>query len=82
MTQSATGQRWELPDDATDRCARLIAQRHGLPHLLACVLAMRGVEVEEVLRYLDPDLREPDPGPLLHEGHGTGGRTLQACNPP
>ncbi len=48
ITRSATGRRWELPDDAADRHARLIAQRHDLPHLLACVLAMRGIEVEEV----------------------------------
>ena len=64
MTRSATGRRWELPDDAADRSARLIAQRHDLPHLLACVLAMRGIEVEEVPQYLDPDLRELTPDPF------------------
>ena len=64
MTRSATGRRWELPDDAADRHARLIAQRHDLPHLLACVLAMRGIEVEEVPQYLDPDLRELTPDPF------------------
>ena len=64
MTRSATGRRWELPDDAADRSARLIAQRHDLPYLLACVLAMRGVEVEEVPQYLDPDLRELTPDPF------------------
>ena len=64
MTRSSTGRRWELPDDATDRSAQLIAQRHDLPHLLACVLAMRGIEVEEVPQYLDPDLREMTPDPF------------------
>ena len=64
MTRSATGRRWELPDDAADRSARMIAQRHDLPHLLACVLAMRGIEVEEVPQYLDPDLRELTPDPF------------------
>ncbi len=64
MTRSATGRRWELPDDAADRSARMIAQRHDLPHLLACVLAMRGIEAEEVPQYLDPDLRELTPDPF------------------
>ena len=67
MTRSATGQNWELPDDATGRYARLIAQRYGLPHLLACVLAMRGIEIEEVPRYLDPDLKTLTPDPFCIE---------------
>ena len=40
-----------------------IAQRHGLPELLARVLAGRGVEPDEVEAYLDPSVRRlmPDP---------------------
>ena len=64
MTQSATGRHWELPDPAADRRAQLIAQYHDLSHPLACVLAMRGIEVKEVPQYLDPDLRELTPDPF------------------
>ena len=40
-----------------------MVQRHGLPELLARVVAGRGVELEEVTAYLDPSLKNllPDP---------------------
>jgi single-stranded-DNA-specific exonuclease len=43
-----------------------IAQQHGLPELLARVLAGRGVAVEEVESFLDPTIRRlmPDPSVL------------------
>ena len=51
-----------------------IAQRHGLPELLARVLAGRGVEPDEVEAYLDPSVRRlmPDPHVLVDDGGGIG----------
>jgi single-stranded-DNA-specific exonuclease len=46
--------------------ALAIAQRHGLPELLARVLAGRGIAIDEVESFLDPTVRRlmPDPSVL------------------
>ena len=48
------------------RARSTIAQRHGVPELLARVLAGRGVEPDEVAAYLDPSIKRlmPDPHTL------------------
>jgi single-stranded-DNA-specific exonuclease len=64
VSRSATGRTWRDRLDARGQARALaIAQRHGLPELLARVLAGRGVEVETVEAFLDPSLRRllPDP---------------------
>jgi len=64
VAQSATGKTWRDRLDARGAAQALaIAQRHGLPELLARVLAGRGVEVDAVEAYLDPTIRRllPDP---------------------
>jgi single-stranded-DNA-specific exonuclease len=64
VARSATGRAWRDRLDARGRAVALtIAQRHGLPELLARVLAGRGVEADEVEAFLDPTLRRllPDP---------------------
>ena len=67
MTRSALGRAW------LDRCnpmaatiATAIAQGHGVPDVLARVLAGRGVAVHEVPGFLAPKLRDllPDPHQL------------------
>jgi single-stranded-DNA-specific exonuclease len=61
---SATGRTWRDRLDARGQTRALaIAQRHGLPELLARILAGRGVEAEAVEAFLDPSLRRllPDP---------------------
>jgi single-stranded-DNA-specific exonuclease len=67
VERSATGRVWRdrLDERGTAR-ALAIAQRHELPELLARILAGRGVEVEEAVRYLDPTVRDlmPDPSVL------------------
>src|SRR5438046_8554707 len=67
VDNSATGRAWRdrLDERGTAR-ALAIAQRHGLPELLARVLAGRNVEVDEVAAFLDPTLRAlmPDPHTL------------------
>ena len=64
VERSATGRAWrDRLDERGQTRAMTIAQRHGLPELLARVLAGRGVEPEEVEAYLDPSVRRlmPDP---------------------
>jgi single-stranded-DNA-specific exonuclease len=67
VEQSATGRAWRDRLDARGQArAMAIAQRHGLPELLARVLAGRGVEPDAVEAYLDPSIRRlmPDPHTL------------------
>ncbi len=64
VERSTTGRAWRDRLDARGQTrAVTIAQRHGLPELLARVLAGRGVEPDEVEAYLDPSVRRlmPDP---------------------
>ena len=67
VERSATGRIWRDRLDARGQAQALaIAQRHGLPELLARVLAGRGVEPEAVEAFLDPSIRRlmPDPHQL------------------
>jgi len=60
---SALGQRWVLPDAASQRTAAALQQSLGLPALVAGVLAQRGfTEGTEVAAFLNPRLEHlPDP---------------------
>ncbi|OLP59973.1 single-stranded-DNA-specific exonuclease RecJ [Xaviernesmea oryzae] len=67
VEQSATGQRWIARlDQAGLNRSLAIAQVHGLPELVARVLAGRGVVQDDALRFLDPTIRDlmPDPRSL------------------
>jgi single-stranded-DNA-specific exonuclease len=64
VTSSFRGRRWRERLDAQGRGTALaIAQRHGVPDVLARVLAGRGVRLDMLPGYLKPTLRElvPDP---------------------
>jgi single-stranded-DNA-specific exonuclease len=64
VEKSATGRAWrDRLDERGQARATTIAQRHGVPELLARVLAGRGVEPDEVAAYLDPTIKRllPDP---------------------
>ncbi len=64
VEKSATGRTWrDRLDERGQARALTIAQRHGVPELLARVLAGRGVEPDEVAAYLDPTIKSllPDP---------------------
>ncbi|MCF3639870.1 single-stranded-DNA-specific exonuclease RecJ [Rhizobium sp. TRM95111] len=68
VEQSASGQRWVARlDQAGENRALAISQSHGLPELIARVLAGRGVGFDEAVDFLDPTLRRlmPDPGELV-----------------
>jgi single-stranded-DNA-specific exonuclease len=67
VEKSATGRAWrDRLDERGAARALTIAQRHGVPELLARVLAGRGVEPDEVAAYLDPTIKGllPDPHTL------------------
>lgn len=67
VTNSVTRRAWR------DRCgpregqtALAIHQRHGLPEILARIIACRGVDLDDVDNFLDPSIRNmmPDPSTL------------------
>jgi single-stranded-DNA-specific exonuclease len=64
VERSATGRAWrERLDDRGSARSLAIAQRHGVPEMLARILAGRNVEVDGVEAYLDPTIKRlmPDP---------------------
>src|SRR5947209_8137254 len=64
VERSACGRTWrDRLDERGAARALAIAQQHGLPDLLARVLAGRHVAVDEVAMFLDPTLRSLMPVP-------------------
>ncbi|WP_434723017.1 single-stranded-DNA-specific exonuclease RecJ [Mesorhizobium sp. RIZ17] len=64
VRQSATGVSWEHRlTERQDMAALAIAQGHGVPDIVARVLAGRGVSAEQTERFLDPTIRELLPNP-------------------
>ncbi|MEP9374154.1 single-stranded-DNA-specific exonuclease RecJ [Mesorhizobium sp. KR1-2] len=64
VRRSATGLSWEHRlNERQEMTALAIAQGHGVPDIVARVLAGRGVGAEETARFLDPTIRDllPDP---------------------
>lgn len=67
VERSLTGRRWvSRLDEGEARIAVTIAQRHGLPDIVARILAGRGVAPDDVPDFLDPALKRllPDPSVL------------------
>lgn len=67
VRRSATGIFWEHRlSDRQDMIALAIAQGHGVPDIVARVLAGRGVQTADAARFLDPTIRDllPDPASL------------------
>lgn len=68
VTRSAAGRPWrDRMDEAARAQALAIAQVHGLPDILARVLAGRGVDAEGAPGFLEPAIRDsmPDPSTLV-----------------
>lgn len=64
--RSVSGQRWsQRLDQAGLNRALAIAQTHGIPELIARVLAGRGVGVPDALAFLDPTIRDLMPDPYV-----------------
>ena len=69
VERSATGRAWrDRLDERGAARALAIAQRHDVPELLARILAGRGVEAGEAVRYLDPTVRDLMPDPQVLAG--------------
>lgn len=71
VARSATGRFWRERVDARGAQTTLaIVQRHGVPEILARILAGRGVGLDEVEAWLDPTVRRllPDPDTLTDMG--------------
>ena len=65
VEQSASGQRWvSRLDQAGLNRAMAISQIHGLPDIVARVLAGRDVPVDGAMVFLDPTIRNLMPDPL------------------
>ncbi|MEL6746069.1 MAG: single-stranded-DNA-specific exonuclease RecJ, partial [Pseudomonadota bacterium] len=59
VSTSASGHRWlERPDRRQLGVAEAMVQTHGLPEVLARILAARGVSSEEADAFLNPTLRD------------------------
>jgi single-stranded-DNA-specific exonuclease len=65
VERSVCGRQWRMRA-GDDRLALALAQRLGLPEVLARILAARGVDLERAPGFLEPRLREalPDPSHL------------------
>jgi len=75
VKQSATGLAWAHRLDARGENAALaIAQNHGIPDIVARVMAGRGVGQDEAKRFLDPTIRDllPDPRALTDMDKAAG----------
>jgi len=69
VERSACGRAWRDRLDARGQARALtIAQRYGLPELLARVLAGRNVEVDGVESFLDPTIKRLMPDPHVLTG--------------
>lgn len=80
VERSVSGNRWvSRLDQAGQNRALAMAQTHGLPDLIARVLAGRGVGVDEAMAFLDPTIRSLMPDPyLLTDCEKAAGRLLRA----
>ncbi|MBX3581021.1 MAG: single-stranded-DNA-specific exonuclease RecJ [Rhizobiaceae bacterium] len=64
VKRSATGLRWEHRlTERQEMAALTIAQTHGVPDIVARVLAGRGVAPEDAERFLDPTIKDLLPNP-------------------
>jgi single-stranded-DNA-specific exonuclease len=69
VERSISGRPWrDRLDERAAARALAIAQRHGVPELLARILAGRGVEVDAVEAFLDPSIRRLMPDPSVVTG--------------
>jgi single-stranded-DNA-specific exonuclease len=80
VEQSACGRAWrDRLDEMGAARALAIGQRHGVPDLLARVLAGRAVDPDQVPSFLDPTVRASMPDPLtLADMHVAASRLADA----
>jgi single-stranded-DNA-specific exonuclease len=77
VRKSARGMAWEHRLDLRgENTALAMAQSHGLPDIVARVLAGRGVEQEDAKRFLEPSIRDLLPDPLTLTDMGAAGERI------
>ncbi|MBC8339118.1 MAG: single-stranded-DNA-specific exonuclease RecJ [Rhodospirillales bacterium] len=75
VEQSLSGKCW-ISRATDDRQSLAIAQRYGLPDVVARVLAARGVGLDDVEGFLEPTLRDLMPDPSRLKGMDTAAERL------
>ena len=69
VERSVTGRRWQARGGgeaaAVDRHGLAIAQRYGLPEIIGRLIAQRGIDLDDVERFLEPTLKAELPDPSL-----------------
>jgi single-stranded-DNA-specific exonuclease len=62
VSHSLTGRKWVVPP-IDERLALTLQQRHGVPDVVARVMALRGIGLDDAADFLEPTLRAllPDP---------------------
>ena len=69
VERSVCGRPWrDRLDERSSARALAIVQRHGIPELLARILAGRGVEIDAVEGFLDPSIKRLMPDPHVVTG--------------
>ena len=61
---SIGGNLWQIAEEDT-RLSELIAQRYNLPYIMAKIMALRGVGVDEVEHFLSPKISTLMPDPYV-----------------
>ena len=68
---SIGGNLWQVADEST-RLAELISQRFNLPYVMAKIIALRGIGVDDVEHFLTPKISTLMPDPyVLNLGNET-----------
>ncbi len=81
---SVTGRTWRLRDgglepEARNRMAAALAQRCGVPIVIAELMAARGIGLDEAAGFLDPKLRDQMPDPhVLQDMEAAAARVADA----
>ena len=55
---------WQIAD-SDERFAELIVQKYNLPYIMAKIIALRGVHIDEVESYLAPKISNMMPDPYV-----------------
>jgi len=78
--QSVTGRRWIAAiDPAQERLAQAMAQKLGLPEIVAGLLVSRGVTPDEAPGYLEPRLKDLLPDPSCFADMDRTAELVAAC---
>ena len=61
---SLGGNLWQIAE-ADERFSDLVAQRYNLPYIMAKIIALRGIALEDVETFLSPKINNLMPDPYV-----------------